>query len=349
MVSIVEQIKGLQNLKNITMYNLQLAMSRAGAKGFVYDVSQLPDKWEIEDALKYLKVAGIAFINSAQDEMPSSFNQFQQFDMTLSQSVGQYLDISAMIDREIDSITGVNNARQGVVQNSSQAVGVTQSAIVQSSLSTEVYYKLFTGFCENIYTYTAGLIKIAWAGKERFAPIIGDMGVQFLEDDVDLQLDDYAARVDEVPEALSGKGGLDNMVMGALNSGSIDFIQAAKVINNRDFDYALRELERYSMNKEREKSKAEQAKMEADAANAEQMRDMQLQIQQMKGELEINKIRTEKQLEGKNDQRNIVTKGNIDIIKTDMKETGNTKRARLSKIEKDLNNESTEDSTDDSE
>jgi len=42
-VSIVEQIKGLQNFKNITLYNIQLAMARAGAKGFIYDTAQLPN------------------------------------------------------------------------------------------------------------------------------------------------------------------------------------------------------------------------------------------------------------------------------------------------------------------
>src|SRR5690606_22522704 len=76
-VSIVEQMLGLQNLKDIITYDIQLAMARAGSKGFVYDVAQCPENWDVATVIKYLKTVGIAFINSKQNGTPAQFNQFQ--------------------------------------------------------------------------------------------------------------------------------------------------------------------------------------------------------------------------------------------------------------------------------
>lgn len=338
--SIVEQLKSLQDLKNIVMYQMQLAMSRAGAKGFVYDVSQLPDSWDIDTAIKYLKVSGIAFINSVQDDMPSSFNQFQQFDMTLSQSVGQYLEISAMIDREMDVISGVNEARQGLIQNSSQAVGVTQSAILQSSLSTETYFSLFGEYCESLYTYMSGLIKIAWAGKERFAPVIGDAGVDFLKSDIDLSLDDYAVFINEVPSSLADKNALQQIVMGALSSGSLTFVQAMKIINTTDIDYGIRMLEKSIMEEERKKRMAEQEQLEAQMAQAQEANQTRLEEARMASQNEIDKISTKNEGEGKNEIKKIVTKGKVDLIKQRMKESGDTERTKIKEKLSDILKES---------
>lgn len=330
--SMVEQVKGLQNLKNITMYGVQLAMARAGSKGFIYDVAQMPDGWDIDVVMKYLKVAGIAFINSAQDEAPTTFNQFQDFDMTISASVKQYIEINLMIDREIDAITGVNEARQGFVQNSSQAVGVTQSAILQSSLSTENYFHLFNMFCENIYNYSAGLIKIAWAGKERFAPIIGDVGVDFLASDIDLALDDYAVYVEEIPEALADKDMLHQMIIAAVQAGSIDFIQGFKILQTRDVDYALRQLERYTMKQERKAEKMQKEQLAAQMQQQQQASEAQAAQEQSKQSGALDQIKLGKSMDGKNALSEIVTKGKIDLVKQDMKETGDTRRAQLQKI-----------------
>ncbi|HUU42005.1 MAG TPA: hypothetical protein VMW42_13800, partial [Desulfatiglandales bacterium] len=111
-ISKVEQLKGLQDLKNISMYGLQLTMARAGSKGFVYDVAQCPDEYTPEQVISQLKMTGIALINSKKDGVPNPYNAFSEFDMTISNSVNQYLEISIMIDREMSQISGVNEARQ---------------------------------------------------------------------------------------------------------------------------------------------------------------------------------------------------------------------------------------------
>lgn len=292
-VSKVDQLKGLQNLKNITMYNIQLQMARAGSKGFVYDVSQTPEGWDVHNVMKYLKTVGIAFIDSQKDGIPHNFNQFQQIDLSLSASVTQYLEISMMVDREMDAISGINEARQGIVQNSSQAVGVTQSALLQSNLSTASYFRQFNRYSSNLWTHQAGLVKIAWENNEVFAPIIGDTGIDFLSSTVDLDLDDYGVFVEETPPLLDDLQSFQQIVMAALQAGQVDFVAAIKLLQEKDVTQAVRRFEREIRKREREQIQQQQmmAMQEQQAQQQAQQAQTQAQSQdkmaELRGKLEL--------------------------------------------------------------
>lgn len=289
-VSKVHQLKGLQNLKDMTMYNIQLAMSRAGTKGIFYDVAQLPEDFDINRAMKYLKSVGIAFIDSNANGIQSSYNQFKEFDLSLSQSVVQLMQISDMIDREMDAVSGINEARQGIVQNSSQAVGVTQSALVQSSLSTALYFKLFSQFCSAVWNYQAKLVKIAFPkNRERFSPIIGDVGVNFLETDVDLDLNDYGVFVEEHPPIVQDSQNFQQIVIAALQAGQLSFADAMNLLMERDIKAGVRKLDRKIRKREEQAAQQQQEMMmmeqeqaQAEQQQAQQDREADLAKEQMK-------------------------------------------------------------------
>lgn len=275
-VSIVEQVKGLQDLKNIAMYNLQLAMVRSGAKGFIYDVSQLPDDWAPEEMMRYLKTSGIAFIDSKKDGQASQFNQFPVIDLSLSSSVQWFMEISRMIDAEIDAVTGINEAREGTMQYASQTVGVTQSALFQSNLKTEVLYSYFDLMMTMGLTHQAGLIKIAWANKEVFAPIIGDIGVDFLAQEVDVDLQDYSVFIEYIPNALQNKDSMQSIVIAAMQAGQVGFVDAIKILKEKDTNMAIKKLEKSIMKKEKEAMQLQQQQMQMQ----QQMQQQQLEAEQ---------------------------------------------------------------------
>jgi hypothetical protein len=305
-VSIVSQLTGLQDLKNITLYNIQMAMSRAGAKGFIYDVSQTPDDWDVHTVIRYLKTAGIAFINSKQDGLPSQFNQFQTFDLTISQSVEQYINISSMVDREMDAISGINEARQGVVPNATQAVGVTQSALLQSNLQTESLFHMYRIYCSELYTYLAGLVKLSWPNQEKYRTIVGDVGFDFLKDpDFDLELDDFGVRLVELPSSVNDKTNVQAIVNVALSSGGIDLIDALMVLKQTDVDKSIRLLKR-SM----DKKKKEAQEMQAQQIQAQQQAQQQSEQSEMQKEFGL----LDKQ--GQIEKDNIAEKGKYDLAKT---------------------------------
>jgi hypothetical protein len=312
-VSKVDQLKGLQSLKDVTMFNIQLAMARAGAKGFVYDVSQVPDEWDIHNVIKYLKTTGIAFIDSRKDGLPSNFNQFSPIDMTLSASVAQYLDISRMIDAEMDSISGINEARQGQISSANQAVGVTQSSLFQSNLATETFFQFFAQFAGGVFTHLAGLGKIAWADKDRFAGIVGDSGINFLKEDVDLDLNDYGVKISEIPAILDDMQSFQGMVQAALQSGQVDFISAVKLMREKDIVQGVLRLERDIEKQQEKQQQAQQAEMQAQQQMAQQQNEAEMQKEQAKAEADAQTKLAVEQAKGQNKQKEEVIKGKFDM------------------------------------
>ena len=306
-VSKVMQLKALQDLKNIAMYNVELAMARAGTRAFVYDISQTPEEWDITEVMKYLKSVGIIFIDSKKDNMPSQFNQFQQIDLSMSQTVNQYIEISMMIDREMDAISGINEARQGMVQRASQAVGVTQSAILQSNLATESYFKGFETFCSDILNHQARLVKIAWAGKERFAPIIGDAGVDFLQEDIDMELNDYGVFLESTPPLVDNTEKYEGLITAAMQAGQISLVETLELlVMEPDVKTGIRRLKRQQAEKEAQEQQYEQQMQQQALQAAAQEKQADIE-----GKMQVQQAKTEGDLQ----KQQLANKGSLDVTK----------------------------------
>lgn len=316
-VSKVNRLRPLQNLKNIIMYNVQLQIATSGGKGFFYDISQLPKGWDIHTAMKYLRTAKIGFIDSS-GEGAGTFNQFKEFDQGISQSVEIFLKLCQFLDGEMDSVSGVNEARQGIIEGASQAVGVTNSMLLQSNLSTELYFELFSQYFTKILNKQAGLTKIAWAGKERFAPIIGDVGVNFLKQDVELDLNDYDVFVDNVPMAVADQQMFSQLVSTAIQQGQVSLLQGLKLLTEKDIDEAILMLEQ-DLEQAEEKAQTQQQSMmmqeqqQAQMQNqaAQQTTQAKLQTAQMKEQGSLQKILAQGKLDTQ--QQLLGFKGNLAI------------------------------------
>lgn len=296
-VSKVEQMSGLQLAKDIAMYNMNIAMTRAGAKGMIYDLAMVPEGWTPEQAMKYMKVFGVAFINSKESQlMPGNMNLFKEFDMTLSDSIGQYINIMQFYDQEMDKISGVSAERQGIVQGSSQAVGVTQASLFQSNLITAPLFKGFERFCSRTLNHLAKLSKVAWAyDDENFANIIGTTGVDFLKTHIDLELEEVGVVVKSLPPQFLDRQKLEQMVMIVLQSEPQFIDDALQILAEPDFKVAMRMFQRRRAVQKVLQAEMAQAQSEQENAMQQRMaaleqqsaqadRDVQLQLQQMKGQ-----------------------------------------------------------------
>lgn len=321
-ISKVQRLRPMQNLKNIAMYQLQVQMSKATGKVFVYDIAQLPKGWDLHTAMKYARIAGWAIIDTSV-EGAGAFNQFKEMDLGLTAAVEQYINISMLMDREMDAISGVNEARQGLIQNSSQAVGVTNSALLQSNLSTAMYFDLFGKFFTKSINKQAKLGKIAWAGKERFSPIIGDVGVNFLKEDVDLDLNDYNVFVEEVQPIMADQQMFYQMVMTALQSQQIAFPAALKLLLEKDIDTGIADLV-YEYDKQQvaaQQAQAAQNDLQQQQIDQKEQIDQQslaaeAQLHRMKAEQDLNKVLVQGKMDMK--QALLTFKENLALKKMDM-------------------------------
>ncbi len=295
----LEQLVGLQLLKDISMYHVQLAMARSAGKVLMLDEAFIPDGWTKEAVVSHLKTDGITWVNSKEYQMAQgNINLMESFDLTLSESVGQYFTIMQYIDSQISIISGVTPERQGVVQGSSQAVGVTQAALFQSNLVTAPYFKGFERFCGRVLNHQAKMVKIAWANNEKFAPIIGDTGIDFLKDNIDLDLDEFGVFVESLPPVLLDRQQLEKTLDIYLQVSQGDPQILADVLAIRlepDTKAAIRRFQRmvYKRAQEAQAQAQQQMQMEQQQANDDreaQYRDIianlegQLQLQDKKNE-----------------------------------------------------------------
>jgi len=310
-VSKVHRLKPIQNLKNIAWYNLQMQMAKSGGKVYFYDVSQLPKGWDIHTAMKYARVAGIQFIDSSV-EGAGTYNQSKDIDMGVSSAFEHYLTVNAALDAEMDAISGVNEARMGQQIGASQAVGVTASALAQSNLSTSLYNKLFGMFFSKCMNKQAGLAKIAWAGKERFAPIIGDVGINFLEKDIELELNDYNVFIEETPPILQDQQMFYQLVITAIQSRTLPFVQGLKLLMEHDLDEAMTQLE-FEVHKQEEKAEEQQA-MEAQQQQAMMQQEQQLAQAQAQQEAKKGQEKIQmQQMKGQTDLAKVIAQGRLDL------------------------------------
>lgn len=138
--SLIWATKDLQILLNLIHYHRELMLSASGVKGMVMDIAQKPASMSMQEWV-YQKKIGNAWIETSRKgrQVPTSYNQFKEYDETISSSI-QYLDnLLENLDRQIMNIMGISYQRMGQMV-SSDPVGTSQMAIDQSALVTEILY-----------------------------------------------------------------------------------------------------------------------------------------------------------------------------------------------------------------
>lgn len=301
-VSLVEDLAQLQLMKDIALYNMNhILATSTGGKALIYDLAMVPEGWSPEQVMKYLKVFKVAFVNSKESMMlPGNMNLFKEIDMSLSDSVRQYLEIMSFYDREMDKLSGVSPERQGMVQGASQGLGVTQSALLQSNLITAPLFKGFERFCSRVLNYQAKLIKIVFPkNPEVFAPIIGDAGVDFLREHIDLDLDEFNAWVESLPPNFMDRQKLEQMIMLAVQSDPTLLDSAIAIMMEPDLKVAFRKFQRQRKLQKIFEIQQQQMAEERDAALQQQLAEIQSQNadRQMQGQMQITDMKNQGQME----------------------------------------------------
>jgi hypothetical protein len=290
-----ERLVGPQVMKDITLYQLQIQQARLIGKVLIFDEAAMPDGMTKESVMSYLKAYGIAWVNSREYLTSGQTNLFQAVDVGLSESVIQSISLVDYYDRQIDQISGRGPESLGQVPGASTAVGVQQQALGQQSLITAPYFTGFERFCSRVMTQQAKLVKLAWANKEIFAPIIGDTGVDFLSDNTDITLDEFDIQCLSLPPSMADRQKLEQILMTAVQSDPEFIDDALDIMMETDIAVAYKKFKRrralrkmFLMQQEQMASEQEQmmtqAQLQQQMAAAQGGWQNQLQLQQMKNQ-----------------------------------------------------------------
>ena len=174
--SLVDRLYNLYLFYCITMYHIEATLNRAGGKAVVYDVAQKPEGVDTGDVFYNAKEGGLILINTATDKALRSrnFNQFQQIDFTLSQTINQLFDLKSNLEQTIMRMAGTNDSRMGVA-SPEETKANNQQKIIQSNFMTQSLFDEHFRIIEDVMNEIINMLCITWRDKdERLLTIFGD-------------------------------------------------------------------------------------------------------------------------------------------------------------------------------
>ncbi len=237
--SLVDLIKPHQYLYNIIWFRLETELAKVKGKKMIMDMALIPksqgidtDKW-----MYYFDNLGIAFINSHEEGKEGSsagqtvnqFNQLQSLDMSMSNSVGQYINILTKIEMIVDRMVGSSPTREGAGTAHETAHGVTVSQ-TQSTYITEPLFFKHSDIKRKVLTQLLEVAKYAYQGKKKIQYISSDMEQVFMEIDMDkFANSDYGVFVTNNTRDNLILSKLENLSEVALNAGKAQFSDVIKM------------------------------------------------------------------------------------------------------------------------
>lgn len=267
-VSLIDRMKPYQYLYNILMYRLELAFASDMGKIFLMDMAQIPrsegidtDQW-----LYYLKAMKIAFVNNFEEGknkftgQRSNFNQFQSIDMSLANSIQQYINSLEYIKQQIFFISGVDLTRLGQ-QSADAGLGTSQLNLQQSANVTKPLVEAHNSVKERVYTALIECAKIAYREGKISQYVLDDMSIELLEITAEIENADFSVYVSNSVRDQQTLDAMKQLFNSALQYDKVVLSDIAKVLQSNSVTDIQRMLERS------EKSKYER---DAQAMNAQQ-------------------------------------------------------------------------------
>lgn len=317
--SLVSMMKPLQYMYIVLWYRLELAMSRDKGKVPVIDVTQIPKSMgiDVNKWMHYLGALGVVFINPYEEGWdipgreggkPSQFNQFQALDLSMANTIDQYINLMNKIEDMVSEISGVSKQREGSIA-SNELVGNVERSVVQSAHITEPWFWVHNQVKKEALTMLLDTSKVAWKDNKRCLHYILDdatrafitLSDEFFYEDMDVFVDDTTKNQQQV-EALK------QLMQPAMQNGA-SLLDIAEIITMDNVSIIKQRLEEIEQKRMEQQQQMEQAQAERE-----------MQMQQMQNEMEEEKLMIE---EAKLDTEN----RKLDLEKYKIDTDANTKIA----------------------
>lgn len=223
-ISLQETCENINRIFNFVMFQINRELTKAKGKVVIYDKRWLPKGKTMNDVLYQMTNDSIMYVDSSEDgkEFGGSIEihgGFREFDLGISQSVAQLINLKMDLQNTLYSLTGINPNRMGDIPASSTATNA-QSAIMSSQTITASMEFYFERFIEEILVRICELTKISWGilRKEEGSLIVGDDGVEFLRVNRKISFDDYGCYFESPRREQEIRQKYDMAAMASLNA-----------------------------------------------------------------------------------------------------------------------------------
>ena len=261
-------------------------MSRDKGKVPVIDVTQIPKSMgiDVNKWMHYLGALGVVFINPYEEGWdipgreggkPSQFNQFQALDLSMANTIDQYINLMNKIEDMVSEISGVSKQREGSIA-SNELVGNVERSVVQSAHITEPWFWVHNQVKKEALTMLLDTSKVAWKDNKRCLHYILDdatrafitLSDEFFYEDMDVFVDDTTKNQQQV-EALK------QLMQPAMQNGA-SLLDIAEIITMDNVSMIKQRLEEI----EQKRMEQQQAMEQAQAEREQQMAQIQNEIKE---------------------------------------------------------------------
>ena len=251
--SLVSILKPLQYMYIVLWYRLELALARDKGKVINMDITQIPKNMGITPAkwMHYLSSVGVNFINPYEEGWnipgreggkPATFNQITALDLSMTQVVGQYIQIMDKIEQLAGTISGITAQRQGEI-STSEMVGNVERSVLQSSNITEPLHWVHNQVKRRALNMLLNTAKGAWedTGKKKLQYVFDngeraylDIEKKFYYEDMDVFVSDSSKDFENIQK-------LQQLIQPAMQNGA-SLLEAAEVLTTDNFNLLKQKL-----------------------------------------------------------------------------------------------------------
>ena len=284
--SLVSMMKPLQYMYIIIWYRLELAMARDKGKIITMDITQIPKSMNIDVSkwMHYLSALGVNFVNPYEEgwDIPgreggkqSQFNQISALDLTMANTIDQYINLMDKIESMLSEISGVSKQREGAI-SSNELVGNVERSVIQSAHITEPWFWVHNRVKKEAITMLLNTAKYAWKDNKTSIQYVLDdatrafitLSDNFFYEDMDVFIEDTTKNQQQI-EALK------NLMQPAMQNGA-SLLDIAEIITMDNVTMIKNRLEEI----EQKRMQQQQAMEEAQAQREQQAIQMQNEIKE---------------------------------------------------------------------
>lgn len=284
--SLVSMMKPLQYMYIVLWYRLELAMARDKGKVVTMDITQIPKSMNIDVAkwMHYLSALGVNFVNPYEEGWdipgreggkPSQFNQISALDLTMANTIDQYINLMDKIESMLSEISGVSKQREGSI-SSNELVGNVERSVVQSAHITEPWFWVHNQVKKECLTMLLDTAKHAWKdNKTSIQYVLDDATRAFLTLSDDFFYEDMDIFVEDTTKNQQQIEALKNLMQPAIQNGA-SLLDIAEIITMDNVTMIRSKLEEI----EQKRMEQQQAMEQAQAEREQQMAQIQNEIKE---------------------------------------------------------------------
>lgn len=304
--SLVSMMKPLQYMYIVLWYRLELAMARDKGKVVTMDITQIPKSMNIDVAkwMHYLSALGVNFVNPYEEGWdipgreggkPSQFNQISALDLTMANTIDQYINLMDKIESMLSEISGVSKQREGSIA-SNELVGNVERSVVQSAHITEPWFWTHNQVKKECITMLLDTAKYAWKdNKTCIQYVLDDATRTFLTLSDDFFYEDYDIFVEDTTKNQQQIEALRNLMQPAMQNGAslLDIAEIITMDNVTMIKHKLEEIEQKRMEQQQQMEQAQAEREQQLVQMQNEVKEEELMLKEAELDLEKYKIDTD--------------------------------------------------------